>query len=163
MSWPKKIRHYSFSSGVCLSCRKIERMRDTSLLFFVPLGLKSQLRQTRSQSWPGVEESSRSDTNASSSVLKWQLKQYCEWRCFADCSILYFFCLPYKNIFYDRKQHTYCLFVFFLTVRPVSRTSHWVPFWLFRAIPVFHPFHHRPFCREELPFPPSIFYNKNVK
>lgn len=80
MSGPKKTQHYSFASGVCFSCRKIERMRDTSLLFFVPLGLKSHMRQTRSQSWPGVEESSRSATKASSSALKREFKQCCEWR-----------------------------------------------------------------------------------
>ena len=50
-------------------------MRDTSLVFFVPLGLKSQLRHTRSQSCPVEEVSSRSDTKASSSALQGDSKQ----------------------------------------------------------------------------------------
>ncbi len=54
--------------GVCLSCRSIDRMRDTSFCVRVPLGLNSHSQQMRSHSWPGTL-SSRSWINSASASL----------------------------------------------------------------------------------------------
>lgn len=62
--------HSRSGSGFCFSCRKMERMRDTSFVFLVPLGLKSHMRQTFSQSRPVLELLSRSATYSSSSALQ---------------------------------------------------------------------------------------------
>ncbi len=56
------------TNGVCLSCRSIDRIRDTSLLLRCPLGLNSHNRQILSHSWPGTF-SSLSFVNASSASL----------------------------------------------------------------------------------------------
>ena len=69
---------YHRIKGDCLSCNNIERILDVSFVGFVPLGLKSHIRQTFSHSEPGFV-SSRSAMNCSSSALK--TREICRWEC----------------------------------------------------------------------------------
>merc|ERR1719312_402440 len=71
--------------GFCLSCRSSDLSLETSLVFLLFLGLKSQRREIRSHSLPGVV-SSLSLTNSASATRLFFL-------CFSTCSA----CLAYHS------------------------------------------------------------------
>lgn len=67
--WPLIGLYDLVATGVCFSCRMIERMRDTSRLDLFDFGLKSHSFAMRSHSVPGAI-SSVSETNCFSAFLR---------------------------------------------------------------------------------------------